>query len=176
MTSVYSTTSTPTTTLLLCLWFYSRFLEVNDVHSFQYFPYFSRNLIGRMSWTYIPRSLGILVIILPCEVLLSALVSAIFHQQSSITINSVRPSMLQAVISIDLPHQGWASNVPCPSKTLSQFCHYRTLYKENCQLIPQSCLCGFLVFSPSFVVALYFRILCFEEKLHRTGSKFRARS
>ena len=60
-------------------------------------------------WSYvvdIPRSSGILVIILPCEVLVSAFILAILHQQSSITIYSVRPTMCQVVISIDLPHHG----------------------------------------------------------------------
>ena len=63
----------------------------------------------------IPRSFGILVIILPCEMLVSAFVLEILHQQSSVTIYSVRPILLKVVISIDLPHHGWSSNVPCPN-------------------------------------------------------------
>ena len=47
--------------------------------------------------------------------IMSAIILAILHQQSSITINSVRPTMLQVVISIDLLHHWWSSNVPCPS-------------------------------------------------------------
>ena len=81
-------------------------------------------------WSYvmdIPRSPGILVIKLPCEVLVSAFVLAILRQQSSIIIYSVKPTMLQVVISIDLSHHGWSPQCTLSKlKLFSQSWHCRT--------------------------------------------------
>ena len=106
-------------------------------------------------WSYvtdIPRWPGILVIILPCEVLVSALVSAILHHQF-ICYHIL--SKTNNVTSGDFHRFSapWMIFLCTLSKLnlFSQSCHCRTFNKKHCHLMPQPHFCGFHQWSPLFV-------------------------